>query len=78
VDINIHWEAAADGGTTFIFRHNGAPLSPQDLAALLSGGSNKDDKSQETVGRFGWPASLAALYCQPVSLLNCKTGLAVV
>ena len=35
------------------FEHDGAPFTPSDLTALLSGGSNKDFESEETTGRFG-------------------------
>lgn len=33
--------------------HNGKPFTSQDLAALLSGGSNKEFDDEETTGRFG-------------------------
>ena len=36
-----------------LFEHDGEAFSPADLAALLSGGSNKEVDSDETVGRFG-------------------------
>ena len=36
-----------------IFEHDGAPFSMDELAALLSGGSSKEFKSDETTGRFG-------------------------
>src|SRR4051812_29834707 len=36
-----------------IFRHNGRPFAENDLAALLSGGSNKEYESTVTTGRFG-------------------------
>jgi hypothetical protein len=35
------------------FRHNGCPFSSDDLAALVSGGSNKEYESAETTGRYG-------------------------
>jgi len=35
------------------FEHDGAPFSYKDLAALLSGGSNKELESVATTGRFG-------------------------
>ncbi len=35
------------------FEHDGAPFTPKDLAALLSGGSNKDFDSEITTRRFG-------------------------
>ncbi|HQU45505.1 MAG TPA: hypothetical protein PK867_22010, partial [Pirellulales bacterium] len=35
------------------FRHDGRPFSSDDLAALVSGGSNKDYDSAETTGRYG-------------------------
>ena len=37
----------------FIFEHDGAPFSLQELSALLSGGSSKEFESEETTGRFG-------------------------
>lgn len=40
-------------GRTVIYQHDGKPFSTQDLAALLSGGSNKEYESNETTGRFG-------------------------
>src|SRR5947209_2345413 len=52
IDITIDWENI-DRGTKFMFKHNGAPFLPQDLAALLSGGSNKNYQSEDTTGRFG-------------------------
>jgi hypothetical protein len=36
-----------------IFEHDGAPFTTGDLAALLSGGSNKPFDSKKTTGRFG-------------------------
>ena len=39
--------------TKVTFEHDGAPFTPSDLTALLSGGSNKDFESKETTGRFG-------------------------
>ena len=36
-----------------VFEHDGAPFKSSDLAALLSGGSNKDSESEVTTGRFG-------------------------
>lgn len=36
-----------------VFEHDGAPFSPGELAALLSGGSSKEFGSEETAGRFG-------------------------
>jgi len=35
------------------FIHDSTPFTPADLAALFSGGSNKEFESQETTGRFG-------------------------
>ena len=35
------------------FQHNGRPFTFDDLAALLSGGSNKEYDSADTTGRFG-------------------------
>lgn len=43
--------AATDSTVTFC--HNGRPFSMDDLAALLSGGSNKEYESADTTGRFG-------------------------
>ena len=40
-------------GKKVIFEHDGKPFSMRDLAALLSGGSNKDFESVDTTGRFG-------------------------
>lgn len=36
-----------------VFQHNGRPFTLDDLAALLSGGSNKEYDSADTTGRFG-------------------------
>jgi hypothetical protein len=52
VDVAIEWNNTEEGAE-FSFKHNGAPFLPQDLAALLSGGSNKDYQSEKTTGRFG-------------------------
>jgi hypothetical protein len=52
VDVVFDWKNTA-GGAEFTFKHNGAPFLPQDLAALLSGGSNKDYHSEKTTGRYG-------------------------
>jgi hypothetical protein len=52
VDVAIEWKPT-ESGAEFSFKHNGAPFLPQDLAALLSGGSNKDYQSETTTGRFG-------------------------
>ncbi len=38
---------------SLIVRHTGKPFSPQELAALLSGGSSKEFDDEETTGRFG-------------------------
>ena len=35
------------------FEHDGAPFTSEELAALLSGGSSKEFKSEATTGRFG-------------------------
>ena len=48
VTIKIHCES-----NKLTFQHDGAPFEFLDLAALLSGGSNKDYESDETTGRFG-------------------------
>ena len=42
-----------DDGTTMVFEHDGAPFAPNELAALVSGGSSKEYESEETTGRFG-------------------------
>jgi len=36
-----------------VFAHDGAPFTPLELAALVSGGSSKEFESEETTGRFG-------------------------
>lgn len=36
-----------------VFQHDGMPFSYKDLAALLSGGSNKEYESDDLTGRFG-------------------------
>ena len=38
---------------TVAFEHDGVPFTSNDLAALLSGGSNKEFESEVTTGRFG-------------------------
>src|SRR5206468_1041771 len=48
VDINLTFD-----GQTVLYEHDGRPLTMQDLAALLSGGSSKEFESTETTGRFG-------------------------
>ncbi|MBI2191998.1 MAG: hypothetical protein HYU36_08445 [Planctomycetes bacterium] len=61
---NAHDPGARDGidgvniwvtfdGHTVAYEHDGKPFTMQDLAALLSGGSNKEFESTETTGRFG-------------------------
>jgi len=61
---NAHDSGARDGktgididltfdGHTVVYEHDGKPFTIQDLAALLSGGSNKEFESTETTGRFG-------------------------
>jgi hypothetical protein len=40
-------------GTRLTYAHDGQPFTIQDLAALLSGGSNKEFESEQTTGRFG-------------------------
>src|SRR6185369_7845073 len=52
VDVAFDWKSTEEGAE-FSFKHNGAPFLPQDLAALLSGGSNKDYHSEKTTGRYG-------------------------
>jgi|ERR1039458_1186730 hypothetical protein len=48
VNISISFD-----GQTVIYEHDGKPFTMRDLAALLSGGSNKDFESIDTTGRFG-------------------------
>jgi hypothetical protein len=48
VDIDLTFD-----GHTVVYEHDGNPFTIQDLAALLSGGSNKEFDSTETTGRFG-------------------------
>jgi len=48
--IRIRLATTEDG---FLFEHDGAVFQPQDLAALLSGGSSKDFEGEDTTGRFG-------------------------
>jgi hypothetical protein len=49
VDVNFDATAPA-----FTFQHNGRPFTSDDLAALLSGGSNKEyDEAADTTGRYG-------------------------
>lgn len=48
VHVRVSWTEQS-----LLFEHDGAPFGPKDLAALLSGGSNKDFESEETTGRFG-------------------------
>lgn len=48
--IKVRLATTQDG---FIFEHDGAVFQPQDLAALLSGGSSKDFEGEDTTGRFG-------------------------
>ncbi|HEY4846231.1 MAG TPA: hypothetical protein VIH87_00135, partial [Methylocella sp.] len=49
--VDVNFNAA---GAAFIFQHNGRPFTGDDLAALLSGGSNKEyDDSADTTGRYG-------------------------
>lgn len=40
-------------GSTLTVSHDGQPFTFEDLAALLSGGSNKEFESERTTGRFG-------------------------
>ena len=42
-----------DDGANMVFEHDGAPFEPNELAALVSGGSSKEYESEETTGRFG-------------------------
>jgi hypothetical protein len=48
VDISIRL-----GDGTLTFEHTGGPFSEDDLAALITGGSNKPYESQEYTGQFG-------------------------
>lgn len=48
--IRVRLASTQDG---FLFEHDGAFFLPQDLAALLSGGSSKDFEGEDTTGRFG-------------------------
>jgi hypothetical protein len=41
------------GDNSLDFQHNGRPFTTEDLAALLSGGSNKEYDATDTTGRFG-------------------------
>ena len=52
VDVTFSW-ICTDQRAELSFKHNGAAFLPQDLAALLSGGSNKDYNSEKTTGRYG-------------------------
>ena len=48
VDIDLTFD-----GDTVVYEHDGKPFTLPNLAALISGGSNKDFESAETTGRFG-------------------------
>jgi len=48
--VNVTFRAAPSG---LVFEHDAAFFELQDLAALLSGGSNKEFETTETTGRFG-------------------------
>jgi hypothetical protein len=48
--VSIRLECRSDA---VLFHHDGAPFNSGDLAALLSGGSNKEFESVRTTGRFG-------------------------
>ena len=48
VTISLRYDASK-----VVFEHDGAPFTSKDLAALLSGGSNKEFESEHTTGRFG-------------------------
>jgi hypothetical protein len=52
VTIALGWEATPAGFRVW-FQHDAAPFAPQDIAALLSGGSSKEFESETTTGRFG-------------------------
>jgi len=49
-EVNI---ALSFDGKAVVYEHDGKPFTMQDLAALQSGGSNKDFESKVTTGRFG-------------------------
>jgi len=48
VTFSVHYDESR-----IVVMHDGAPFTSVDLAALLSGGSNKDFESDVTTGRFG-------------------------
>lgn len=52
VTISFGWAPVSSGFRVW-FQHDAAPFAPQDIAALLSGGSNKEFESLTTTGRFG-------------------------
>jgi len=64
-------------GSKFVFEHDGAPFSLQELTALLSGGSSKEFDSTDTTGRFGTGflvTHVLSAQTRLVGLLNSQTG----
>ncbi len=53
VSVRFGWREEDGDKQAVFFEHNGAPFASQDIAALLSGGSNKEFDSDITTGRFG-------------------------
>lgn len=69
VTVNLSFD-----GQTVIYQHDGRPFSTQDLAALLSGGSNKEFESNETTGRFGTGFLLTHVLSPQVTLEGIVEG----
>lgn len=64
-------------GSKFVFEHDGAPFTLQELTALLSGGSSKEFESTDTTGRFGTGflvTHVLSAQTRLVGLLNSKAG----
>lgn len=53
VSVRFGWRGDEGTGRVVFFEHDGAPFASPDIAALLSGGSNKEFHSDLTTGRFG-------------------------
>ncbi len=53
VSVQFGWREGDSGERVVFFEHRGAPFTSADIAALLSGGSNKEFDSDVTTGRFG-------------------------
>lgn len=53
VSVQFGWREIDGGERVVFFEHHGAPFTSSDIAALLSGGSNKEFDSDVTTGRFG-------------------------